>query len=156
MSKPYLLFLASSYQAPKFLIPHHCYPFYVDPSPIRRLTENRIQKSLARKALYDNIYADISGAATEESAEALRREVRAPQCSLTTRRFKYCDAFFYSSSLPYCHGLIIQQRLNLLRRVALKLAGGDRASHTSSLQLALLGTLMSVALPSWRRLQQLP
>ena len=42
----------------------------------RRLTEHRIQKSLARKTLYDNIYADIGEAASEESAEALRREVR--------------------------------------------------------------------------------
>jgi hypothetical protein len=56
---------------------HHSLSLSVYPSTNRRLTENRIQKSLARKALYDNIYADISGAATEESAEALRKEVRA-------------------------------------------------------------------------------
>ena len=42
---------------------------------IRRLSILRINKSLARKALYDKIYADIGGAATEESAEALRKEV---------------------------------------------------------------------------------
>ena len=42
---------------------------------LRKLTVNRINKSLARKALYDNIYADIGDAATNEAAEALRKEV---------------------------------------------------------------------------------
>ena len=41
----------------------------------RKLTVNKINKSMARKALYDNIYADIGDAATEESAEVLRKEV---------------------------------------------------------------------------------
>ena len=42
---------------------------------LRKLTVNRINKSLARKALYDNIYADIGDAATNEAAESLRKEV---------------------------------------------------------------------------------
>lgn len=60
----------------------------------RRLTENRIQKSLARKALYDNIYADISGAATEESAEALRKEVRILTYMRSRNHRKDHDMFF--------------------------------------------------------------
>jgi hypothetical protein len=36
---------------------------------------SRINKSLARKALYDNIYSDISENATEESVEALKKEI---------------------------------------------------------------------------------
>jgi len=38
-------------------------------------TVSRINKSLARKALYDNIYSDISENATEESVEALKKEI---------------------------------------------------------------------------------
>jgi hypothetical protein len=42
---------------------------------IRTQTVSRINKSLARKALYDNIYSDISENATEESVEALKKEI---------------------------------------------------------------------------------